>query len=106
MPRDEATTRTRLLDETKDKRLHQGSYVLDLAYDENRTMWQIDARHFGGEARLINSSHAPNCVCETWWVGAIPHAVIRTLEFMLAGREILFNYNSVNSAEECLCGAE
>eukprot|EP00961_Rhodomonas_salina_P155059 2088801-Rhodomonas_salina.1 len=25
---------------------------------------------------------------------------------MPAGREILFNYNSVNSAEECLCGAE
>eukprot|EP00961_Rhodomonas_salina_P058416 784959-Rhodomonas_salina.1 len=56
---------------------------------ERRTRWVIDAREMGGMARYINSSHQPNCVYERWWVGDVPHLVLRTLRALKRGEEIL-----------------
>eukprot|EP00961_Rhodomonas_salina_P223716 3025085-Rhodomonas_salina.1 len=55
--------------------------------------WVIDGRNFGSEAHFINSSHEPNCVLETWWVGNTLHVVVRTLRALSAGEEILVYYN-------------
>eukprot|EP00961_Rhodomonas_salina_P030407 409294-Rhodomonas_salina.1 len=69
--------------------------------------WAIDGRHYGSEARFINSSHEPNCVLETWWVGNTPHVVVRTPRALKAGEEILVYYNfSSSDKQKCLCGAE
>eukprot|EP00961_Rhodomonas_salina_P225354 3046837-Rhodomonas_salina.2 len=68
--------------------------------------WAIDGRKYGSEALFINSSHEPNCVLETWWVGNTPHVVVRTLRAMTVGEEILVYYNfSASDKEKCMCGA-
>eukprot|EP00961_Rhodomonas_salina_P157651 2122388-Rhodomonas_salina.1 len=59
-----AADRERERDTTRDQAVHQGTYVHDLTTDSSRTRWVIDARHMGGCARYINSSHEPNSVYE------------------------------------------
>jgi hypothetical protein len=69
--------------------------------------WVLDGRSVGSEARYINSSHRPNCVLETWWVGTTPHMVVRTLRRLAAGEEILVDYgysHVTGERERCLCG--
>eukprot|EP00961_Rhodomonas_salina_P081057 1090130-Rhodomonas_salina.1 len=66
--------------------------------------WVVDSCEYGNEARWINSSHEPNAVLETWWVGNIPHVIVRTLRALRAGEEILVDYNfAMNDSEPCLC---
>eukprot|EP00961_Rhodomonas_salina_P080083 1076440-Rhodomonas_salina.1 len=66
--------------------------------------WVIDGRNFGSEASFINSSHKPNCVLETWWVGNTQHVAVRTLRALSAGEEILVYYNfSTDDKQKCLC---
>ncbi len=67
----------------------------------------LDGRAFASEARFINSSHRPNCVLETWWVGSTPHVVVRTLRALATGEEILVDYGYASASgdrERCLCG--
>eukprot|EP00961_Rhodomonas_salina_P288503 3899148-Rhodomonas_salina.1 len=66
--------------------------------------WVIDGRRMGSMARWINSSHDPNCVLETWWVGNTPHVMVRTLRRIGAGEEITVEYAfDFDDREACLC---
>jgi len=69
----------------------------------------LDARKRGGVARYINHSCEPNCVVERWKVRGHLRAAVMSIQDMVAGTELSFDYQwerkRGRAPTKCHCGA-
>eukprot|EP00981_Chlorochromonas_danica_P005446 scaffold1091_cov164-Ochromonas_danica.AAC.69 len=86
---------------TENKELHM--YIIQL---KSKTF--VDCRRKGSIARFINHSCEPNCRLEVWRVGNKLRVGVFSLESILLGEELSFDYQWEPSSElpptKCYCG--
>ena len=91
------------IDEEKDS-----AYVFEAVeyFGERRSVWRLDAEHYGGLARYFNHSCQPNMLVVPVRTGyIIPRLCFFSLRYIAPGEELTFEY-SAKGQRRCRCGAE